>query len=76
MVSISLLGVLKALENTLDALYNYTHYLILGKKYLLIPTFSTDSHFSPYILFLLLLVLILKNVSRFGPYRYIRNGES
>ena len=32
----------------------------VGKKSLLVPTFSGDSHFSPYILFLTLLVPILK----------------
>ena len=39
-------------------------------------TFSGDSHFSPYILFLPLLVSILKNAFYFGPYRYIKDGES
>ena len=34
-----------------------------GEKHILVPTFSSDSHFSPYILFLLLLVPILKNAS-------------
>ena len=38
--------------------------------------FSSDYHFSSYILFLSLLVPILKNASRFGQCRYIRNGES
>ena len=38
-----------------------------GEKPLLIPTFSGDSHFSPYILFFPLLVHILKKSSRFGP---------
>ena len=47
-----------------------------GEKHILVPTFLDDSHFSPYILFLPLLVLILKNVFRFGPYRYIRSEES
>ena len=47
-----------------------------GEKPLLIPTFSGDSYFSPYILFLPLLVSILKNASCFGPFRYIRNGKS
>ena len=46
-----------------------------SEKPLLIPTFSGDSHFSPYILFLPLLVPILKNASRFGQCRYIRNGN-
>ena len=49
---------------------------ILGKKSLLVPTFSSDFHFNLYILFLLFLVPILKNISCFSPYRYIRNGES
>ena len=44
-------------------------------KPFLFSTFSGDFHFSPYILFLPLLVPILKNASRFGPYRYIRNGN-
>ena len=51
-------------------------YCFKGKKHLLVSTFSDYSHFSPYILFLPLLVLILKNASRFGSCRYIRNGES
>ena len=45
------------------------------QKPLLVFTFLGDSHFSPYILFLPLLVSILKNASRFGPCRYIRNRE-
>ena len=44
-----------------------------GKKHILVPTFSRDSYFSPYILFLPLLVPILKNASRFGPCRYLFN---
>ena len=44
-----------------------------GKKHILVPTFSGYSHFSPYILFLPLLVPVLKNASRFGPCRYIKN---
>ena len=32
----------------------------VGEKPLLVPTFSGDSHFSPYILFLTFLVPILK----------------
>ena len=47
-----------------------------GEKLLLVLTFSDDSHFSPYILFLPFLVPILKNASRFGPCRYIKNRES
>ena len=47
-----------------------------GGKHILVPTFSGYSHFSHYILFLPLLVPILKNASRFGPCRYIKNGES
>ena len=47
-----------------------------GEKHILVPTFSVYSHFSSYILFLPLLVLILKNASRFGSCRYIRNEES
>ena len=54
---------------------NKTRYLFLGEKYLLVLTFSDDSHFSPYIISFSLLV-ILKNTFRFGFYRYIRNGES
>ena len=46
------------------------------EKPLLVPTFLGDSHFSLYILFLPLLVLILKNASHFGPYRNIRKGEN
>ena len=38
-----------------------------GEKPLLVPTFLDDFHFSPYILFLLLLVPILKNASCFVP---------
>ena len=47
-----------------------------GEKHILVPTFSDDSHFSSYILFLPLLIPMLKNAFRFGPYRYIRDGES
>ena len=47
-----------------------------GEKLLLVPTFSGSSHFSPYISFLPFFVPILKIASRFGPCRYIRNGES
>ena len=50
--------------------------IYFGEKHILVPTFLGDSHFSPYILFLPLLARILKNASRFGPCRYIRNGES
>ena len=46
------------------------------ENHILVSTFSGDSHFNPYILFLPLLVFILKNASCFGPCRYIRNGES
>ena len=46
------------------------------EKYILVPTFSGYSYFSPYILFLPLLVPIMKNASHFGPYRYIRNEKS
>ena len=38
-----------------------------GEKNNLVPTFSGDSHFSPYILFLPLLVPILKNASVLVP---------
>ena len=38
--------------------------------------YRRKAYFSPYILFLPLLVSILKNASHFGPYRYIRNGEN
>ena len=48
----------------------------LGEKPLLIFTFSGDSHFSPYILFLPLLISILKNTSRFGSYRHIKNEKN
>ena len=51
-------------------------FFFFGEKPLLVPTFSGDSHFSPYILFFPLLVPILKNASRFGPCRYIKNGEN
>ena len=44
-----------------------------GEKNILVPTFSGDSHFSPYILFLPLLVPILKNAFRFSPCRYSFN---
>ena len=40
---------------------------ILGEKPLLVPIFSSDFHFNPYILFLLFLVPILKNASYFSP---------
>ena len=50
-------------------------FFFLGEKPLLVPTFLGDFHFSPYILFLLFLVPILKNASRFGSYHYIKNGE-
>ena len=53
-----------------------TFTLYVGEKPLLVPTFSGDSHFNPYILFLPFLVPILKNASGFYPCRYIRNGES
>ena len=46
------------------------------EKPLLVHTFLGDSYFSPYILFLPLLVIILKNASHFGSYRNIRNEES
>ena len=45
------------------------------EKILLVPTFSGDFYFSPYLLFLPFLVPILKNAFCFGPYRYIRNGN-
>ena len=51
-------------------------YIYIGKNHILVPTFSGYSHFSPYILFLPLLVFILKNASRFGPYRYIKSGKA
>ena len=65
----------------IDAIFNLAQYDVtcainIGEKHLLVPTFLDNFHFSPYILFLSLLVPILKNASRFGPYRYIRNGES
>ena len=49
--------------------------ITLRQKHILVLTFLDDSHFSPYILFLLLLVLILKKGSRFGPccYSFNRN---
>ena len=47
--------------------------IYFGEKHILVPTFLGDSHFSPYILFLPLLVPILKNASRFGPCRYLFN---
>ena len=46
-----------------------------GEKPFLILIFLDDSYFSPYILFLPFLVSILKNASRFGPCRYIKNGN-
>ena len=46
-----------------------------GKMSFLVLAFSGDSHFSPYILFLPLFVFILKNASRFGSCRYIKNGN-
>ena len=56
--------------------YKYIVLFNLGENHLLVPTFSGNSHFSPYILFLPHLVHILKNVSRFSSCRYIRNEES
>ena len=56
--------------------YESTIYIYIGKNHILVLTFSGYSHFSPYILVLPLLVPILKNAYRFGPCRYIRNGES
>ena len=53
-----------------------TFFFFFGEKPLLVPTFSGDSYFSHYILFLPLLVLILKNASHFGPCHNIRNRES
>ena len=38
-----------------------------GEKHILIPTISGDFHFSPYILFLLLLVPILKTLPVLVP---------
>ena len=46
-----------------------------GGKTHLVSTFSDDFHFSPYILFLLLLISILEDPSRFGPCCYIRNKK-
>ena len=46
-----------------------------GKRSFLVLAFSDDSHFSHYILFLPLFVFILKNASRFGSCRYIKNGN-
>ena len=43
------------------------HTINLGKKSLLVPTFSCDFHFSPKVLFLPLLVPILENVSILVP---------
>ena len=45
---------------------------MLGEMHILVSTFLGYSHFSPYILFLPLLVPILKNASRFD----IRNKEN
>ena len=42
---------------------------IFGENHILVPAFSAYSHFSPYILFLPLLIPILKNDSHFGPCR-------
>ena len=52
------------------------HLKNIGKKPFSVPIFSGDFHFSPYILFLPLLIPILKNASRFGPRRYIRNRKN
>ena len=56
--------------------YLFIEALIQDEKHILVPTFSDYSHFSPYILFLQLLVSILKNASCFSLYRYIRNGKN
>ena len=57
--------------------FSFSFFIIfLGEKHILVPTFLGYSHFSPYILFLPLLVPILKKVFCFGPYRYIKNGKS
>ena len=60
----------------------YMSYIIVrstyfkGEKSFLVPTFLSDFHFNPYILFLSLLISILKNASYFSLCRYIRNKES
>ena len=56
----------------MSIIFIFTNFNI-GEKSLLVPTFSGNSHFSPYILFLSLLVIVLKNTSHFGLCRYIKN---
>ena len=46
---------------------------ILSKNHIFVFTFSDNSHFGPQILFLSLLILILKNAFRFGPYYHLCN---
>ena len=57
-------------------IYDFCYSKIQGEKPLLVSTFSGNSYFSSYILFLPFLVPILKNVSCFGLYCYIKNGKS
>ena len=49
--------------------------LLKKKKKKVEITFLGNSHFGPQILFLPLLVPISKNVSRFSPCHYIRDGK-
>ena len=49
---------------------NLTIVTKIGKNHIFVSIFSRDSHFGPYILFLLLLLPILKDVSHFCPCRY------
>ena len=58
----------------MSIIFIFTNFNI-DEKSLLVPIFSDDSHFSPYILFLLLLVIVLKNTSRFSLCRYIKNRK-
>ena len=46
-----------------------------SRKHILVPTFLGYFHFSPYILFLSLLIPILKNAFHFDFCRYIKNEK-
>ena len=61
----------------------WDYYYFFGKKHVLVPTFSGDSHFSFYILFLPLLVSILKTlpvlvpvVTHLTEISYVANGST
>ena len=65
---------LKFWKIKMSIIFIFTNFNI-DEKSLLVPIFSDDSHFNLYILFLLLLVLVLKNTSRFSLCHYIKNRK-